>query len=215
MWDKLKEQLNYLKLAKKKLCLITNSEKFQSKEDFLDAIASSLNGGLDMILFSENSIPDGVIVELGQKIRILCDEFDATLIVDKRVDIAKIIDADGVYLDENDISPYDARLVLGTNAIIGKAVSSKSDVAIAQEQNVDFILIKPDKYSKKTRMQNLEKLKWISENVEIPAFAYDNIPPKDIEIIVQTGIKRVAVSDTIIYSKNPEYTVKEFLKHLP
>ncbi len=215
MWDKLKEQLNYLKLSKKKLCLVTNSEKFQSKEDFLDAIASSLNGGLDMILFSENSIPDGVIVELGQKIRILCDEFDACLIVDKRVDIAKIIDADGVHLDENDISPEDARLVLGKNAIIGKSVSSKNDIEIAQEQKADFLLIKPDNYNKKTKMQNLEKLKWINENVEIPAFAFDNIPAKDIEIIVQTGIKRVAVSDAIIYSKNPEATVKEFLKHLP
>ena len=44
MWDKLKEQFNLLKLEKKKLCLITNSDKFESKDLFLDAIASALQG---------------------------------------------------------------------------------------------------------------------------------------------------------------------------
>lgn len=34
MWDKLKEQLNILKLEKKKLFLITNSDKFLSKMNF-------------------------------------------------------------------------------------------------------------------------------------------------------------------------------------
>ena len=45
MWDKLKEQFNILKLEKRKLYLITNSDKFNSKDDFLDAIASALQGG--------------------------------------------------------------------------------------------------------------------------------------------------------------------------
>ena len=48
MWDKLKEQLNILKLEKKKLFLITNSDKFLSKDEFLDAIASALQGGVDI-----------------------------------------------------------------------------------------------------------------------------------------------------------------------
>ena len=45
MWDKFKEQFNLLKLEKKKLCLITNSDDFVSNELFLDAIASAIQGG--------------------------------------------------------------------------------------------------------------------------------------------------------------------------
>ena len=53
MWDKLKEQFNILKLEKRKLYLITNSDKFNSKDDFLDAIASALQGGVEIVQFRE------------------------------------------------------------------------------------------------------------------------------------------------------------------
>ena len=36
MWDKLKEQFNLLKLEKKRLYLVTDSEKFISKDDFIE-----------------------------------------------------------------------------------------------------------------------------------------------------------------------------------
>ena len=52
MWDKLKEQFNLLKLEKKKLYLITNSDRFVSKDDFLNAAASALQGGVDILQLS-------------------------------------------------------------------------------------------------------------------------------------------------------------------
>ena len=75
MWSKLKEQFNLLKLEKKKLFLITNSDKFLSKDDFLDAIASALQGGVDIVLYREKELPDCVKVEVAHKIRTLCDEY--------------------------------------------------------------------------------------------------------------------------------------------
>ena len=60
MWDKLKEQFNILKLEKKKLYLVTNSDKFVSQDDFLNASASALQGGVDILQLREKSIPDGV-----------------------------------------------------------------------------------------------------------------------------------------------------------
>ena len=60
MWNKLKEQFNLLKLEKKKLYLITNSDKFLSKDEFLDATASALQGGVDIVQLKEKEIPDNV-----------------------------------------------------------------------------------------------------------------------------------------------------------
>ena len=91
MWDKLKEQFNILKLEKRKLYLITNSDKFNSKDDFLDAIASALQGGVEIVQFREKNFPDSIKIELGRKIRALCDEFGATFIVNDRPDIALIV----------------------------------------------------------------------------------------------------------------------------
>ena len=55
MWDKLKEQFNLLKLEKKRLYLVTSSDKFVSRDNFLDAIASALQGGVDIIKGSSST----------------------------------------------------------------------------------------------------------------------------------------------------------------
>ena len=91
MWDKLKEQFNLLKLEKKKLYLVTNSDRFVSKDDFLNASASALQGGVDILQLREKTIPDGVFVEIAHKMRTLCDEYGATFIINDRVDIAQIV----------------------------------------------------------------------------------------------------------------------------
>ena len=67
MWDKFKEQFNLLKLEKKKLCLITNSDKFISNELFLDAIASAIQGGVDIVQLKETTFPDYVMAEIAKK----------------------------------------------------------------------------------------------------------------------------------------------------
>ena len=123
MWSKLKEQFNLLKLEKKRLYLVTNSDKFESKDIFLDAVASALQGGVDIIQLREKNAPDGVIVDLGSKIRMLCDEYGATFIVNDRLDIASIVEADGVHLGRNDIPISIAREYLGPQAIIGKTIN--------------------------------------------------------------------------------------------
>ena len=93
MWDKFKEQLNLLKLEKKKLCLITNSDKFVSNELFLDAIASAIQGGAGIIQLKETTFPDKVLAEIAKKIKVICDEYGATFIVNSRCDIALIAEA--------------------------------------------------------------------------------------------------------------------------
>lgn len=209
MWDRLKEQLNILKLEKKKLYLVTNSDQFLSKDEFLDAIASALQGGVDMIMLREKIIPDNVIVELGQKIRILCDEFGATFIVNDRADIAHIVEADGVHLGENDINIQDARNILGQNAIIGKTVSTPDDVIQAVNDGVDYVtLVNENSIDFKT-------VKWLYENIDIPIFVTGAINPENIAKLVSKGIQKIAISEPIIYAKCPEQSAREILKHLP
>lgn len=212
MWDKLKEQFNLLKLEKKKLCLITNSDKFESKDLFLDAIASALQGGVDIVILRELAYPDNVVVEIASKLRILCDEYGATFIVNNRSDIAMIVEADGVHLGQNDISPQDARTVLGENAIIGKSTHNPDEVIQAVNEGVDYITFEPiadDKFVVE------EYILWVNENIDVPVFLAGEINLKNINNIIQKGTKRIALTNAIMYAKVPEDSARKMLMYLP
>lgn len=212
MWDKLKEQFNLLKLEKKKLCLITNSDKFESKDLFLDAIASALQGGVDIVILRELAYPDNVVVEIASKLRILCDEYGATFIVNNRSDIAMIVEADGVHLGQNDINPQDARTVLGENAIIGKSTHNPDEVIQAVNEGVDYITFEPiadDKFVVE------EYILWVNENIDVPVFLAGEINLKNINNIIQKGTKRIALTNAIMYAQVPEDSARKMLMYLP
>lgn len=212
MWDKLKEQFNLLKLEKKKLCLITNSDKFESKDLFLDAIASALQGGVDIVILRELAYPDNVVVEIASKLRILCDEYGATFIVNNRSDIAMIVEADGVHLGQNDISPQDARTVLGENTIIGKSTHNPDEVIQAVNEGVDYITFEPiadDKFVVE------EYILWVNENIDVPVFLAGEINLKNINNIIQKGTKRIALTNAIMYAQVPEDSARKMLMYLP
>lgn len=217
MWSKLKEQFNLLKLEKKKLYLITDSSKFLSKDDFLDAIASALQGGVDIVLYREKELPDCVKVEVAHKIRALCDEYGATFVVNDRVDIANIVEADGVLLGQNDISISDARELLGQNSVIGKSCINTDEVIEAMNEGADYVLFGPI-YTSSAKMSesiDMADVRWVNDNIDIPVFFTGDINLTNINEIVPNGVSKIALTDSIMYARVPEQTAREFLRYLP
>jgi len=217
MWSKLKEQFNLLKLEKKRLYLITNSDKFDSKDLFLDAVASALQGGVDIIQLREKNIPDGIVVDLGHKIRVLCDEYGATFIVNDRLDIARIVEADGVHLGRNDIPMKDAREYLGANAIIGKTVFSRDEIISAVNCGADYLSLGPvlADNSKLESPVDMELISWANTNSNVPVFIFGELDRGSISEITYNGGKRIIVADDVMYAKSPERTARTILTYLP
>ncbi len=217
MWDKLKEQFNLLKLEKKRLYLITDSEKFISKDDFLDAIASALQGGVDIVQLREKIIPDSVVVEIARKVRTLCDEYGATFLVNDRPDIARIAEADGVHLGQDDISVEDAREILGQNAIIGKSCHNTDEIISAVNEGADYVTFGPifTTLSKSGEYIDFAQIQWVLENIDIPVFLTGDITLTNIQELSQTGANKFVITNSIMYARVPEYSAREILKYLP
>ena len=217
MWDKLKEKYNKFMLEDKKLYLVTNSDKFESEDLFLDAVASALKGGVDILQLREKNMPANKIIELGKKVKLLCAEYGATFIVNDRVDIAYVLDADGVHLGQDDMNIESARKILGNNAIIGISTHAPEQAQKAVNDGADYIGMGPvfTTPTKPGRQSvGLEYVKWVSENIKIPAFAIGGIDLDNVQDVVNAGAKKIAVVRAIINSDNPEKAAQEFLKVL-
>jgi len=79
MFEELSTKLNKYRLQDKKLYLVTDSSKFESDDAFLDAVASSLAGGVQIVQLREKNASAKRFVELAWKIKELCSLYDAIL----------------------------------------------------------------------------------------------------------------------------------------
>lgn len=214
MWNKLKEKYNQIKIADKKLYLVTNSDKFESDDDFLDAIASALQGGVDILQLREKAMPANKIMELGKKIKQLCLQYDTTFIINDRVDIALALEADGVHLGQDDLDIHTARQILGPNFIIGISTHAPEQALKAEADGADYIGVGPvfETPTKLGRVAvGLDYVHWASENIEIPSFAIGGIDLENCDEVLDSGLKRIAVVRAIINAQSPKSQAEKFL----
>lgn len=148
-------KINQLRLLNKKEYLIVSSNKFSSDNDFLDFIASKLEQGTQIIQLDEKHFDDKKTIELGKKIRELCSIYEALFIINTRIDIVQITQADGVHLEEKGITPHQARELLGENTIIGISVKDTTEIT----NEVDYIITEK-------RAENLAITQFLSNEIK-------------------------------------------------
>ncbi len=217
MYEELKMNIKKYLLENRKLYLVTNSDSFNSDDEFLDRVALALKCGVDIIQLREKNRPAKDIVELGKRIRELASAFGALFIVNDRIDIAKIVKADGVHLGQDDVSYKAAREVLGEEAIIGISTHCPDDAMRAMQDGADYIGVGPvfKTPTKPGRIPvGLEYVKWASENVDIPFFAIGSIEPDNTDEVIKAGASRIAVVRAIMNSENPQENIEKFLAKL-
>jgi thiamine-phosphate pyrophosphorylase len=217
MWNKLKEKYNQIKLSDKRLYLVTNSDNFDSEDEFLNAIASALEGGVDILQLREKTMPANKILSLGRKIKQLCLQYDVTFIINDRVDIAAILEADGVHLGQDDLDVKSAREILGTNAIVGISTHAPEQALKAVAQGADYIGVGPvfETPTKQGRIPvGLEYVKWASKNINIPAFAIGGIDEQNCKQVLESGLTKIAVVRAIINAKSPQKAAENFINQI-
>ena len=153
------------------------------------------------------------IIELGHKIRQLTSIYNALFIVNDRVDIAKIVKADGVHLGQDDVEIDYAKEILGSDKIIGISTHERKQAIKAVEQGADYIGVGPvfETPTKPGRKSvGLDYVKWASENViDIPFYAIGGINQENVRDVIEFGAKNIAVVRAIINATSPkEATIK-------
>lgn len=217
LWRKLTMKLNKYRLADKKLYLVTNSDQFENDDDFIDAVAAALNGGVQLVQLREKKRPANEIIQLGKKIRQLCSEFGALFIVNDRIDIAQIVEADGVHLGQDDVDIHYAREILGSKFIIGISTHCPEQALKAQADGADYIgvgpvFVTPTKAGRAA--VGLDYVKFAAENIEIPFFAIGGIDLTNVQQVLESGATRVAVVRAIINAQSPSEAAEGFREKL-
>jgi thiamine-phosphate pyrophosphorylase len=174
-------------------------------------IEQAAAGGATVFQLREKALSDRELVERARDVRRWTRQAGALFILNDRPDIAKLAEADGVHLGQDDLSVKDARRILGAGPLIGVSTHDIGQVRQAVLDGADYLGVGPTFPSRTKTFEHfpgLEFVKQVSEETSLPAFALGGIGPDTVAEAVRAGARRVAVSAAVVQSDDPQATAR-------
>ena len=100
-------------------------------------------GGAALIQIREKQMSDYDFYYQASEALLVARRYNATLLINDRVDIALAIGADGVHLGQTDLPPRAARELLPSGSIIGISTHNIEQLRVALAMPVDYVAFGP------------------------------------------------------------------------
>jgi thiamine-phosphate pyrophosphorylase len=204
------------RLANARLYLLLSGSGASASLDWV--IEQSAAGGVDVIQLREKSLSDHELIDRARNVRRWTRNAGVLFIMNDRPDIARLVEADGVHLGQDDLSVKEARYILGADALIGVSTHSVAQVRQAVLDGADYLGIGPIFSSTTKSFEELPGLALIraaTEKTSLPAFALGGIGPNNAAEVVAAGARRIAVSAAILRADDPGLAARLLRSVLP
>jgi thiamine-phosphate pyrophosphorylase len=183
----------------------------RSAEEFAQI---AVEWGASVVQLREKEMPMDELLPIAKKMRAICR--DITFIVNDRTDLAKIIEADGVHLGQDDLPINYAREILGEKVIIGISCGSLQEALIAEKEGANYVgfghmypTTSKKKFMPPKSLQELEK---VCAAVSIPVVAIGGITVNNLPPLLTCGIEGIAVISAFSHADYPRSVLQEFTK---
>jgi thiamine-phosphate pyrophosphorylase len=182
------------------LYLVTDRNCLQGR-DFYEAVEEALRAGVTLLQLREKHLGLEELVAEGKKVKALCRKYQVPFLVDDNVEAAKILEADGVHLGQEDEAIQKARAALGPDAIIGISAHNLEEALEAQAQGADYLgvgALYPTGSKKDASLLPAGMLKKIVQAVRIPVAGIGGIQEDRMEEVLDQGASGCAMISAIL-----------------
>lgn len=179
------------------------SQGASAKEQELN-IQKVLDNGAEWIQLRWKNTEEREVLTLSERIKVLCDQYKATFIINDFYRVVKAVDADGVHLGLDDAKVNEARALLGDSKIIGGTANTLADVQQRMNEGCDYIGLGPYRFTAtKEKLSPILGLagyrdillELVQSTVAVPPIiAIGGITKYDIPELIHTGVFGVALS---------------------
>jgi thiamine-phosphate pyrophosphorylase len=180
-------------------------------------IAEAAAGGAAIFQLREKELDDRRLLERAKQVRQWVRRAGGLFIMNDRPDLARLAEADGVHLGQDDMPVYEARRILGPEALIGVSTHNLDQVRRAVDDGASYIGVGPAFASSTKEFAELAGVDFVKAAVEataLPAFAIGGVNLQTIDAIAAAGARRVAVSAALAQSDDPRRTAVLLLQAL-
>ncbi len=195
-----------------RLCVIVGGE-----EDPLQTAGAALQGGARIIQYRGKAKSGAAQMKEAVELRTLTRRHGAGLLINDRADIALISDADGLHLGQKDLPVSQARRIMGSKKVIGATAHSLEEAQRAEEAGADYIGFGSvfDTHSKKgATVVGVEVLKEVVRKVDLPVIGIGGITVRNLQDVLQTGIRGVAVLSVVSGASDPLSVTRQLIQQM-
>ena len=184
----------------------------------LDLARAFLDGGARLIQLRAKELPSGAFLDLSDALVALANEYEAQIIVNDRVDVARLAGAAGVHVGQEDLPPATARAQLGPSAIVGFSTHTVTQVEGAVKEPVSYVAVGPvfGTATKETGY-NAVGLEFVSRAARLarstPIVAIGGVKLENARTAIDAGASAVAVISDLLVG-DPVERVRAFLRIL-
>jgi thiamine-phosphate pyrophosphorylase len=161
-----------------------------------------------------------MFLEMCQEVVASARKVEALVIVNDRADIAKLAQAAGVHVGQDDLDPVSVRAILGRDAVVGISTHTAAQVREATMLPVDYIAVGPifGTSTKETGYRDVGT-RFVTEAARLvehaaPIVAIGGISLERAAEVIRAGAASVAVISDLLSTGDPEARVREYLREL-
>ena len=185
-----------------------------------DLARAYLDGGARFLQLRAKQLSAGLFLDLCDSVVRAAESYGAQVIVNDRIDLARVSGAAGAHVGQDDLPPADARLQLGPGAIVGFSTHSVSQVEAALHEPITYLAVGPvfGTSTKETGYTpvGLELVATAAKLVGdlVPIVAIGGITLERAPEVVKAGAECVAVIGDLVASGDPSSRVRAYLTAL-
>jgi len=201
-----------------KLYAVTSIER--EEPELLEKVEAAYRGGADIVQLRSKHLSDQALFRLGLRIRQLAHKYKRLFFVNDRVDLALVVQADGVHLGQEDLPVYDVWKLCqkaDRKLFIGKSTHNLEQALQAQKDGVDYIGVGPIFKTPTKPMRDavgLGLLRSVAAEVKIPFVAIGGIDETNINEVLEAGAQRIAVVRAIFNAEDVYGTTKSIREQI-
>ena len=189
--------------------------------ELLRLVRRVVDAGVTILQYRNKTGGDAQILEDARWIRDGAGP-DPTLILNDRVDLVERAGFDGAHVGQGDMTPTEARRLLGPGRVLGVSTHDAEQLAVADKAPVDYIAIGPvfatSSKENPDPVVGLEGVRAARGLTDRPLVAIGGISPVNAKAVMEAGANCVAVISAVfggvVEPVETGHRVSEFLRIL-
>jgi thiamine-phosphate pyrophosphorylase len=174
--------------------------------------------GVRLMQYRNKAAPARELLQVSRGLASLLSPLEVSFVVNDRPDVAALSGADGVHVGQDDLSPEQARAVVGERKWVGVSTHNLDQFREAAATTADYIAVGPI-FATKSKANpdpvvGTKLIRKVRALTEKPIIAIGGITLETAASVIEAGADSVAVISDILRAPNGGQRAKQYLDAL-